>query len=491
MDIMKGLSPPSKVYFIGIKGTGMCALAEFLHNRRVKVTGSDCADVFYTDAILNELNIPFFESFDAKNIINEKPDVVIHSDAYSFDKNPEMAQAKKQGLPIFQYSKALGEYTRDFDFSGITGSHGKTTTTAMSGTMIRAAGLPAQVLVGSAVSSFGNRSTLNLGDKYFIAETDEYRRHFLNFEPQRIILSSVEEDHQDYFPDYDSILKAYLEYLDKLPDSGQLIYCADDLGACEAANIISEQNKSLTLIPYGFTAQGDWGIVSHESGIGFQKFNVRGFSEEIEISIPGKHSCVNAAAALALTNELVLKEFGSFTQDMKKNVCKAIKDFRGSKRRSEVLGEARGILFMDDYGHHPTEIATTLRGLKEFYGRRLVLSFMSHTYTRTAALFDEFASSLEYADILVLHKIYGSAREVYTGGITGLSLYEKVKTKMGEAVFYSEEVLDAVHTLKDILKPGDLFITMGAGDNFKLGQKLFEIYNGMREKNVSASGNFD
>jgi UDP-N-acetylmuramate--alanine ligase len=439
MDLGKGFVPGARVYFIGIKGTGMCALAEFLHNRSVFVSGSDGKEVFYTDAILKELGIPYHESFEASHIGDSKKiDLVIHSDAYTFDKNPEMAEVQRLGIPICKYSEALGAYSELFDSSGITGVHGKTTITAMAGTLMRGAGLPMQVLVGSAVKGFNNRSTLNLGDRYFIAETDEYRRHFLSFKPQRIVLSAVEPDHQDYFPDYISIQEAFLEYLRKLPAGGELFFCADDPGATETAEIISRENRGVKIIPYGFSAPGNWGIESYSSGQGRSLFKIRGFPGDLELRVPGKHSCLNAVAALALTSSLVYKEFGGWDNERQEKVREALKEFQGSRRRSEVLGEAQGILFMDDYGHHPTEVKTTLAGFKEFFGRPLIVSFMSHTYTRTAALLDEFAASFESADLLVLHKIYGSAREHYSGGVTGFTLFEKVKAAMGDRVYYIE-----------------------------------------------------
>ena len=479
MDIRQGFVSGSKVYFIGIKGTGMAALAEFLHNRGVNVSGSDSAEVFYTDAILKELGIPYYESFDARHIEKgkNKPDLIIYSDAYSFSKNPEMAEAQKLEIPICQYFEALGAYSELCDSSGIAGVHGKTTLTAMAGTLLQGLGLPFQVLVGSAVKGFGSRSTLTMGNKYFIAETDEYRRHFLFFSPQRIVLTSVEQDHQDYYPDYNAIREGFLEYLWKLPPGGELIYCADDPGASEAAGIISWEKRNLKLVPYGFTAEGDWGIISRTSGKGYQRMKLRGLSEEFELKIPGRHTCLNAAAAIALASSIIHKEYGGWNKKREIRICEALRNFQGTRRRSEVLGEAGGIIFVDDYAHHPTAIKTTLEGLKEFYGRRLVLSFMSHTYSRTAALLDEFANSFKNADILFLHKIYASARENYDGTITGLSLFEKVKAKLGDRVFYSEEPEEAADKLKGILRPGDLFVTMGAGDNWKLGQKLYTACN--------------
>jgi len=479
MDFKKG----AKVYFIGIKGTGMCALAELMHNQGIVVSGSDRDEVFYTDAILKNLSIPYHESFEAAHIGQGKdtPDLIIYSAAYSFETNPEMAEAQERHIPICKYTDALGAYSAGFDSSGITGVHGKTTTTAIAGTLIRGVGLPARILAGSAVGAFGGRSTLSLGEKYFIAETCEYRRHFLSFHPQRIILTSVESDHQDYYPHYEDIRDAFIEYGRLLPSGGELIYCADDPGASEVALILQKERPNITLIPYGFSASGAYRIemfkVQNERVI----MRLGAFPDELAIRIPGRHTALNAAAAVALTSLLVTKEFGNGNNDgwndsRREGLRKALEEFSGSKRRSEILGEAGGILFMDDYGHHPTAIRTTLAGLREFYPeRRLVLSFMSHTYTRTAALLDEFASSFEKADLLILHKIYASAREHYEGGVSGRTLFDIAREILGgERVFYVDEPLDGVELVKGILRRGDLFITMGAGDNWKLGKELFD-----------------
>jgi UDP-N-acetylmuramate--alanine ligase len=484
------VAPGSQVYFIGIKGTGMCALAELMHTTGYRVSGSDRGDVFYTDSILKSLGIPYVESF-APEHIRDDFDLVIYSAAYSFETNPEMAEAKRRGLPVIKYTDALGLYSTTFDSSGVAGVHGKTTTTAMTGHLMRGAGLPAQILVGSAVKGFNNRSTLNLGDKYFVAETCEYRRHFLSFHPRRIILTAVESDHQDYYPTYESIRDAFLEYCRLLPPGGELIYCADDPGAREVASMVrgggAAGRPDILLVPYGFTADGDYQIRSYRVAGERAEFGLAGFPGELRLRIPGRHEALNAAAALALTSSLVAGEFGDgkpgsgWTSERREGARKALEEFAGSKRRSEILGEAAGILFMDDYGHHPTAIAATLEGLKAFYPRRrLIVSFMSHTYTRTASLLDEFAASFGAADIVFLHKIYASAREQYTGGVTGKTLFEKTRGKHGH-VFYTEEPLEAVEILKGILKTGDLFITMGAGDNWPLGQQLYQYYVGKNQ----------
>jgi UDP-N-acetylmuramate--alanine ligase len=480
--------PAFQVYFIGIKGTGMCALAELMSGVGFRVSGSDRGDIFYTDSILKALDIPYHESFSASHIRDDF-DLVIYSAAYSFEGNPEMAEARKRGLTIMKYTDALGLYSRYFDSSGIAGVHGKTTTTAMAGHLIRGAGLPAQVLVGSAVKGFNNRSTLNLGDKYFIAETCEYRRHFLSFHPRRIVLTAVESDHQDYYPTYESIRDAFVEYCGLLPPDGELIYCADDPGAREVAAAIKNKDSPPVLVPYGFTAEGEYRILSYRILNGRATIKLAGFPPELTLRVSGRHEALNAAAALALTSSLVAREFGGgtagsgWTAERREQVVKALEEFAGSKRRQEILGEAGGILFMDDYGHHPTAIATTLDGLRSFYpGRRILISFMSHTYTRTASLLDEFAESLKGADIVFLHKIYASAREQYSGGVTGRVLFEKTSEKK-DGVYYTDEPMDAEEPLKGMLKAGDLFITMGAGDNWPLGEKLYNYYRGKEGDN--------
>jgi UDP-N-acetylmuramate--alanine ligase len=319
-----------------------------------------------------------------------------------------------------------------------------------------------------------------MGDKFFIAETCEYRRHFLSFHPKRIILTSIESDHQDYFPDYKSILDAFIEYCRLLPSGGQLIYCADDTGATEAAKIIESENRGISLVPYGFTAEGDYRVVSYNVENERALFSLAGFPYQFIMRIPGRHQALNVAAAVALTASL-LKEQGAVLDEEKiQSVGKELENFRSTKRRSEIIGEAGGIIFMDDYAHHPTAIKNTLAGIKNFYpSRRLIVSFMSHTYTRTSALLDEFASAFDAADIVFFHKIYASARENYKGGVNGRTLYEKAVWRV--KAFYQDEPDGAFAPLCEILKPGDIFITLGAGNNWPLGVKLFNHFGGSHD----------
>ena len=489
-SIRQRVIPPDakNVYFVGIKGTGVCALAELMHNAGLKISGSDTHEVFYTDAILKELKIPFHEDFNASHI-NKEIDVIIHSAAYSAGSNPELARAQALDIPVIKYTDALGEWSRKFNSAGICGVHGKTNTTAISGVLARSAKLPAQILTGSAVLDFGGRSTLSLGDKYFIAETCEYQKNFLSFCPKRIVLTSIESDHHDFFPDYASIRDAFVEYCRLLPQGGQLIYCADDPGASEAAHIIKTETDSSTagikLIPYGFTASGNYKIDSYKVENKMVVFTLAGIPADFRIPVPGRHEALNAAAAIALTISLVKEEFnaedGSILIKEKIDSMKgALETFKSSKRRSEIIGEACGILFMDDYGHHPTAIITTLAGIKSFYPkRRLIVSFMPHTYTRTSALIDQFAGAFNDADILFLHKIYASARENYSGVIDGNVLYEKTAALRKGETFYFHEPDDAFETLCGTLKSTDIFITLGAGNNWPVAEKLYAYFKSL------------
>ena len=499
MESVFEFKPDSSIYFVGIKGTGVCALAELMHNTGLKCSGSDIPEEFYTDAILKELNIPYFESFDAAHITN-KIDIVIYSAAYSADSNPELARAQELKIPMLKYTEALGAWSAKFDSTGICGVHGKTTTTAICGVLMKAAKLPAQVLVGSAVIDFGIKSTITLGDKYFIAETCEYRKNFLSFRPRRIILTAVESDHQDFFPTYESIRGAFIEYCRLLPQGGQLIYCADDPGASEVASVIKNDNRGIEFVPYGFTASGDYKITSYNVENETAVFFIAGFSGEFKMRIPGCHEALNAAAGLALAASLAKNEnagekngvtanCGSLNDEQLQSIKFALENFKSTKRRSEVLGEACGIIFMDDYGNHPAAIKTTLEGIKKFYpNRRLIVSFMSHTYTRTAALLEEFAHCFNDADIVFFHKIYASARENYKGGVNGKTLYEKAAAARDAKIiagksetYYIEEYDDAFKPLREILKSGDIFLTLGAGNNWPLGVKLFEYYKTVSE----------
>jgi UDP-N-acetylmuramate--alanine ligase len=458
----------------------MTALVEICHARKAIITGSDVEDRFYTDEILEKIGIKA-KTF-SKDNVDSSINLVVYSAAYKLDINPDLIKATELGIPCFLYTEALGAISKASYSCGVCGVHGKTTTTGITGTLIDALNLPAQVLVGSGISSFGGSCTLTKGDKYFVAETCEYQRHFMDFRPKKIILTSVELDHQDYFADYKDIQSAFLDYINLLPQNGALVYCADDQGAKETAEIAFQKRPDLRLIPYGVTASGDYKVTFGNIDDGKQYFSLAGFDKDFAIKIPGHHIVLDAVAAMALALELVKEENPGkqFSNEILEQVATGLLNFAGAKRRSEILGEKDNVLFIDDYGHHPTAIKKTLEGIKSFYpDRYLICDFMSHTYTRTASLLEEFASCFDSADEVILHKIYPSAREIYSGSVSGKILFARAQNYHNN-VKYFEEVMDAKSYLEKRFeeaeknKTGYLFVTMGAGDNWKLGKALLE-----------------
>ena len=379
------------LHFVGIKGTGMAALVEILHSRGAVITGSDVSERFYTDDILEKLGLkalPFSESN-----ITEDIQYVIYSSAYNPEKNPDLIAASRLGVPCMLYTQALGAVSEQAYSCGICGVHGKTSTTGLAGTILEQLDLPAQVLAGSMISSFGDSCTMTTKSfsqkehAYFVAETCEYQRHFMSFCPQKIVLTSVESDHQDYYPTYNDIRDAFVDYICKLPEHGQLVYCADDEGAVKTAGLAKKRRSDIELIPYGEKADGAYHLTFGKTADETQHFTIN-LLGELEIHVPGRHDVRDACAAAALVCELI-KTDGHNPPDYSKNIKQGLVNYRGGRRRSEVIGKAaadgNSVVFIDDYGHHPTAIKTTLAGYREFYsGRKIILDFMSHTYTRTA-----------------------------------------------------------------------------------------------------------
>ncbi|MCR5724729.1 MAG: UDP-N-acetylmuramate--L-alanine ligase [Treponema sp.] len=500
------------IHFVGIKGTGMVALVEILAARGAVITGSDVSERFYTDEVLEKLGLsalPFSES----NITDDVA-CVIYSSAYNPEKNPDLKEALRRGIPLLLYTEALGAVSRSAYSAGVCGVHGKTTTTGLAGTLLKALDLPSQVLAGSVISSFGDETAKDAQGRgsctmtsrsfsaadssarhFFVAETCEYQRHFMSFCPQKIILTSVESDHQDYYPTYEDIRDAFVDYICLLPEGGEVIYCADDAGAVDAVQRASSRRKDIVPVPYGTSTPGPWHITFGRVEDGKQYFTLGSsgdaksdadaLSGEYALSVPGAHNVRNAAAALALVS-LLIRTAGKNPADYRDALKAALLSFSGGRRRSEVISRTvtpRGenLIVLDDYGHHPTAVKTTLSGYRAFYkNHKIIVDFMSHTYTRTQALLEEFASSFGDADMVIINKIYGSAREnAAAAPVTGEILAQRTKAHNPATVYAAEfdEACDVVY--KALCEPsgrsdGYLFVTMGAGDNWKVGTKLLE-----------------
>ena len=241
------------IHFVGIKGTGMAALVEILFHTGEVITVSDVSERFYTDEVLEKLGLhalPFGEAN-----ITDDVQYVIYSSAYKLDKNPDLIEATRRGLPCLLYTQALGAYSERAYSCGVCGVHGKTSTTGLVGTILKEIDLPSQVLAGSVINSFGGTCTYTApkleGRSVFVAETCEYQRHFMSFCPQKIILTSVESDHEDYYPTYEDIRNAFVDFVCKLPEGGEVIFCADDKGACETVELACKKRADIVAIPYG------------------------------------------------------------------------------------------------------------------------------------------------------------------------------------------------------------------------------------------------
>lgn len=463
------------VHLVGIAGQGMAALAEVLLARGAVVTGSDVDEPFFTTSVLGRVGVPVLR-FDPGNV--RGVDLVVHSAAYDPERHPELRAAREAGLPLLNYPQALGALSAQCEAIAVCGTHGKTTITAMLGTLLDAFELPATVLAGSPARSLGDRSTLNRGAELLAAETCEYRRHFLHYHPDRIVLSGVEWEHVDYFADYRDTAAAFVQFCRRLPRGGELIYDADDAGAVDVAATIGAERTDVVRTPVGCAAAGPYRLAGVTLTAGRTGFRLAAYPGDFALRVPGLHSAKDAALAVAAGSAAYRRRRGAAPAF--DTVSRGLSRFAGTRRRSEVVGEAGGVTFVEDYGHHPTEIRVTLSGLRRFFaGRPLVVDFMPHTFSRTQRLLEDFATVFGDAERVILHDIYASARERNDYGISGRDLYRAVERRH-PAVRYAPGVDDAesLEIARRSVRPGDVFVTMGAGDNWKLGERLRERLQG-------------
>jgi UDP-N-acetylmuramate--alanine ligase len=458
-------------YFVGIKGTGMTALAELMYAKGAFIQGSDVSDRFFTDDILEGIGIKA-ESFDQP--IPPQTEAVVYSTAYDPSHHPQLLEAQKLGLPLIPYHQALGAFSALSYSVAVTGVHGKTTTTAMIGTLIQGTDLAASILVGSGVKNFGGKAVHLQGDDYFVAEACEYQRHFLHFSPSLLLVTSIEADHLDYFRDREDVISAFLTLGEKLPQGGQVLYCADQDGAVEFFQRLSSVRPDLSFFPYGFDAQEEFGLQYQGLVQGFQLFHLRGYPYEFRLPIPGRHNVLNAGAALAVSILLGREAQIIKHESWIEGLAHRLAQFQSTRRRSEVVFRSPELTVIDDYGHHPTAVKSTLEGYREFYpGCRIILSFMHHTYSRTKALYPQWLGAFEAADIVINHPIYSSARERADDSISGQQFAQDLAQRHSSVQYFSH-FEGAAAWLAQNLQPKDVVITMGAGDNWKVGQLLIK-----------------
>ncbi|MFA5777419.1 MAG: UDP-N-acetylmuramate--L-alanine ligase [Parcubacteria group bacterium] len=461
------LNQIKKAYFIGIKGAGMTAVAEILKARGIEISGSDTKEKFFTDEILKRNNIKYFEEFKAGNI-PEDVDLIIYSTAYSENNNTEMLEARKRGLNMLSYPEVLGLLFKEKLGIAVCGTHGKTTTTAILASCLKEAGTDPTAIVGSKAIDWDS-SSLNGKGNFFVAEADEYQNKLKYYNPWAVVLTSVDWDHPDFFPTFEEYKKAFRDFVEKIPKHGFLVVCGDDADAIEAA-----KNASCQVITYGFADGCDYRIEdlssknwSEEGELvkTFKFFYKEEFLEDFGTKIIGRHNMQNAAAAIAVCHKLKL--------DLEK-VKNAILNFHGTSRRFEKIGERGGAILIDDYAHHPEEIKATLKAAREKYYRKNIWTvFHPHTFTRTKALFHEFAQSFDNTDKVIVIDIYGSAREEQ-GGVSSKDLVDLINRYNPGKAEYVPTIPEVVEFLKNKISGKDLVISMGAGNVWEVTKELAE-----------------
>lgn len=453
-----------KIYLIGIKGVGMTALAQVLKAQGKNVEGSDTAEEFFTDQVLNKAGISCFNGFKSDHI-NQQVDLVIKSTAYG-DDNEEVREAFRRHIKTITYPEALGELTKNQPSIAVTGSHGKTTTTAILAYVMQACGLSPTALVGSEVIQWQGNALLG-GGQWFVFEADEYQNKLQHYQPQGVILTSIDWDHPDFYKDKEVYRQAFVEFLKKVPADGWVVACYDDP---EVRKAVAEAGlKPEQLVTYGLN-NGFVRLVRTWLEEGRWNFAVEAgdeFIDNFHFRLIGGHNVANALAVIACARKLGL--------DMAQ-VKHALQGFEGTRRRFENKGRLNNnVVLIDDYAHHPSEVSTTLRGARAFYPyKNLRVVFHPHTFSRTEALVADFAKCFTEADEVIVLDIYSSAREK-EGNITAQDLVNKI-SEHHQNVKYISTVNEAAQYLGDSATRSDIIITMGAGDVWKVGNILIDRF---------------
>jgi len=440
------------IHFIGVGGIGMSGLAQMMMEEGVSTSGSDLKASPLTER-LEGLGLQFHLGHSASNI--ERADLVVYTTAVR-DDNPELLRAQDLGIPMMSRAQFLGELMARYPGSvGVAGTHGKTTTTAMVSSILQGAGLDPTVLIGADYSTIGGNAKRGEG-QYFVAEACEYKEAFLEFRPLVGIILNVDNDHLDYFKDFDNVVEAYRRFAARVQPDGCLVVNADDPGAVRAA-----QGVEAEVITYGIHQPGNWIATDLEVGEeGLPKYMVLKDGEvftSVELGIPGEHNVSNSLAAIAAASC-----FGVGPKDVRG----ALQRFSNTERRFELKGSYNGARIYDDYAHHPAEIRATLKAARQQRPGRLVVVFQPHLFSRTRDLMQGFADSLRLADRVYVADIYG-AREANTGEVSSKDLVAAINNGSDAGTtkaLYVGSLGKIVATLQGDVGPGDLVLTMGAGD---------------------------
>ncbi|NLD20507.1 MAG: UDP-N-acetylmuramate--L-alanine ligase [Clostridiales bacterium] len=457
---MVNLSDYKKIHCIGIGGIGLSAVAEILMSRGYEVSGSDMRESEITEKLIDD-GANIFLGHRAKNV--EGVDLVIYSSAIGGD-NSELAKATELGIPAITRAQALGALMDEYDNSiAISGTHGKTTTTSMVSLILKEAKKEPTILIGGNLSEIDGNVYVGKND-YFVTEACEYMDSFLNLKPKIEIILNIDSDHLDYFKDVEHIANSFDKFARLVPEDGVVI-------AYDANPFVNRVIEDIpNAITFGLNESCDYHAEDIDfNNEGMPKFKLYAGDKvlcEIELSVPGEHNILNALAAFACCHIL-----GVSVEDIKKT----LENYQGTQRRFDVLGNTyTGMKIVDDYAHHPTEIKATLSAVRNMKHNDLWCLFQPHTYTRTMALLDDFATAFDEADKIVLAEIY-AAREKNIYKISSKTLMNKIKEhNPTKEVYFFEGFEEIANFVYNNAEEGDLVITMGAGDIYKVGEMILE-----------------
>jgi len=470
------------IYLVGIKGTGMAHLAVLLKAMGHEVGGCDSAERFVTDSTLEAHGVQVDHGFYA-DLLGPSIDLVIHSSAYGASV-PIIAEAKKRGIEMLDYPAFVARLTRSQESWAVVGTHGKTTTAGVATHLLcRASGgrFPFYALYGSREQAID--TVPYWGDRVALFEGCEYQDHFLSYRLRGILITTIDWDHPDYFADLEAVFASFEALAMGLERGGILIYNSDEALVCSLVSTVQTRRSDLTTIAYGFSADGIFKIVKREE----RRYAFAGFSDQVftlvvdEPALVGDHMGALALAAAMLLDQdppkLYLDDSALVTDEVLATVVahlgRHLATFAGAVGRLEVMGEEGGVVYLDDYAHHPREIEVLLGEVtRRWPEREKVVLFSPHTASRTRALFDRFVAALETIDCLIIQATYASARGDRGEDDPSSALYERLSGSMGGRVCYAETDEEAVAAAYSRLHEGALCITMGAGNNRNLGEQI-------------------
>lgn len=450
-----------RIHFIGIGGIGMSGIAEVLCNLGFVVTGSDIKRSKNTDRLESMFGVGIAEGHRAENV--GSAEVVVYSSAVKED-NPEVVEAKQRGIPVIPRAEMLAELMVLKPYAvAISGTHGKTSTTSMVATILNHAGFDPTTVVGGVVDTFGSNAKVGKSD-WFVTEADESDRSFLMLYPTIAVVTNIDKEHMESYKGMEDVVQCFTDFVNKVPFFGAAVICLDD------PNVqLIIPNIKRRRVTYGMSVQADISAhnIQYNDNFGSRFFVWKGDEVlgEIDLPVPGKHNVYNALAATAVALELDIP----FDK-----IAEAFTTFKNANRRFQFKGDANGITVVDDYGHHPTEILATLSAAKNSGGgRRTVVVFQPHRYTRTQELMDEFALAFNNADVVYVLDIY-AASEPPIEGITADVLTENIRKYGHKNVTYIGDIDGAAEMVVPNLQEGDLVITLGAGSITRLSDEILE-----------------